>query len=185
MKCLICGKKLKNNQRKYCSKKCRLKGLHTLSVGRKELITEDLITKLANMIRAGVTIKDACQAIGINESTYYKWRKRAEAEPKSLYFKLIQSIERAQAEAKISIILEWRKLLSGDWRACEAFLKRRYPEEWGDRIKHEGEMEVKVDVGDKVKKLLQDPEKYKTINEFVLELGGEEFFTEEDSTDKS
>ncbi len=144
MKCIICGKKLKDNQKKFCSKKCRLKGLHTLSIGRKELLTEDLIKKLTDYVRAGITIKDACHGIGINESTYYKWCKKAETEPKSLYFKLIQSIERAQTEAKISIILEWRKLLSGDWRACEAFLKRRYSEEWGDNVKNTDEERIHI-----------------------------------------
>ena len=182
--CIICNKPLKEGQEKYCSKKCQLKGLHKFRKSNLKL-NQDLIDKVCKYIRAGNYVEPSCRACGITAKTYYEWMKKAEIEPNSPYGTFSKAIEEAEAEAEIAIELEMRKKVPEDWRAGDTILKKRFRKRWGDKIEYEGGMEVKVDVGDKVKKLLQDPEQYKTINEFVLELGGEEFFTEEDSTDKS
>ncbi|NLA45469.1 MAG: hypothetical protein GX869_07490 [Candidatus Cloacimonetes bacterium] len=182
--CKICNKPLKPGQNRYCSNKCRLKGLNEFRKSNLKL-NQELIKKVCGYIKTGNYIETSCRACGITAKTYYEWIKKAEIKPNSIYGMFSKAIEEAEAEAEIALELEIRKKVPEDWRAGDTILKKRFRKRWGDKIEYEGGMAVTVDVGDKVKKLLQDPKQYKTISEFVLELGGEEFFTEEDSTDKS
>lgn len=188
-KCKVCGKELKEKQKTYCSKQCNILGLNhgriRIKKGRESIINKQIIEKLCMLIRAGVSVKDACQAVGISKSTYYLWRAKASTEKSSPYNEFMELIKQAQVEAKISVILEWRKKLPEDWRACEAFLKRRYPEEWGDKVRYDGGMEVKVNVGDKVRKILGNTELTKIVNAIIAEQGGEEFFEESSGESES
>lgn len=59
-----------------------------------------------------------------------------------LCLRLIQTLTRADEEAKARAVIAWnRSIDSGDWRAAKEFLARRWPEEWGQEptlhLKHE------------------------------------------------
>jgi len=59
-----------------------------------------------------------------------------------LCLRLIQTLTRAEEEAKARAVVAWnRSIDSGDWRAAKEFLARRWPSEWGQEptvhLKHE------------------------------------------------
>jgi len=159
-KCLVCGKQLEKGQEKYCSHKCRLIGLHQknqkkYTAGRKTKLNEELIKKICNFIRAGNYIETACQAVGIDPSTFYRWRKKGsleqDSEQDSLILQFCNAVKEAEAESEVALVLEIRKKATEDWRAADNILKKRFRERWGDNLglTHGGKVEVEVEGLDK------------------------------------
>lgn len=89
----------------------------------------DLQTQITNLLKTGVTVEDACSKVGIDDSTYYLWRKRGKAEydrranekdtPTSkkirarrareqLYLDFFEATTRAQADARINAVVTLR-----------------------------------------------------------------------------
>lgn len=102
-------------------------------------LTDDVIEKLCIAIKMGNYLDTACAYAGIAKSTFEKWMKLGE-EGRGKYAELYERVLEAEREAEWRIVEMWAKHLANDWRACRAFLERRFPERWGDRqrLVHEG-----------------------------------------------
>lgn len=54
-------------------------------------------------------------------------------------------------------------VMPGDWRAAMEYLKRRFPDEWSDRVNVQGDMNIKVDWRDEFQQQGKDGEQFMTI----------------------
>jgi hypothetical protein len=90
----------------------------------------ELVEQLIKYIKAGNYIKTACEAVGIDESTFYKWGKRAEKKEEP-YFQFFQSIKRAESEAIIRNVITIQSAAKRKWQAAAWFLERKDYERWG------------------------------------------------------
>jgi len=96
----------------------------------KTKLTPELQEQIIKIIKAGNYIKTACEAVGIDESTFYKWGKRA-GKKEEPYFQFFQSVKRAESEAIIRNVITIQNAAKKSWQAAAWFLERKDYERWG------------------------------------------------------
>ena len=83
------------------------------------------------MIGQGLPNKKACEACGIDESTFYRWLREGEKESKAnLKNQLNQSIKKASANFELTHLTNIKKFSNEDWKASAWLLERRNPNEY-------------------------------------------------------
>jgi hypothetical protein len=97
---------------------------------RPTKLTAALIEKIAALMRAGNYAEQACRAVGIATSTYYRWIERGRREQFGIYHDFVEALRRAEAEAEVEAVVLLREAMPDDWRAIVAYLERRYPGRW-------------------------------------------------------
>jgi transposase len=111
---------------------------------KKPTITEDTIEAICRTLRLGAYKKEAAAAAGVPLSTLHLWISRAGKEHRhiaeggkprksnALFLKLLDGIEKAQAEAQLSdLAIITRAAQDGAWQAAAWKLERRNPNQWG------------------------------------------------------
>ena len=120
-------------------------------MGRPTKLTEERQEALCNLLRRAISIEAACQIVGIDESLYYKWRKRGREELQRVaedgrrrvrkdekpYVAFFKESTRAQGEAEQTLTKHWYNAANEDWRAAMELLQRKFPERWSKKQKHE------------------------------------------------
>ena len=98
--------------------------------GRPPLIDKygDDIIKL---VKSGASFKDACEYLGIHESTLYRWKQEGRTASRGKYKEFFDRIVRAEAESKIRKIGVVEKACIDDPKLALELLARKYPKEWG------------------------------------------------------
>jgi hypothetical protein len=71
--------------------------------GRPRKVTPELVDELCSLLRVGVLIEPACAKVGIDDSSFRKWRQ-ADRE-------FFTAVTRARAEGEIAL---WERALGGD-----------------------------------------------------------------------
>jgi hypothetical protein len=108
--------------------------------------TEDLV----KLLGAGNYVEQACEAVGINKTTYYDWMKRGkdhdDAGKKSKYAEFYNAVKRAQAEAECRNVAIIQKAAQTQWQAAAWWLERTKPDRFGRQLKneHSGSVEIKI-----------------------------------------
>ena len=109
---------------------------------KRSKLTEQSIEEMCRLARAGLRNVDICKALGIHQSTLYKWLQ----EPREgLEVKLFDELEKARAERKAFMIQTITKAAqAGTWQAAAWWLERVYPKEFAkpDRYHDEGVQEA-------------------------------------------
>ena len=109
--------------------------------GKRPGCTEDLVAEIARYLKAGVTVRDTCGAVGIAESTFYTWQERGEADLKqgleTRHSEFVKKSTHARAVARAAAVTHIRSAMGGDWRAAAWFLERADSENWGKRERQE------------------------------------------------
>lgn len=103
-------------------------------MGRKTILTKDLIDRICTSIREGNYKNVACQAVGIGESTFYSWLAKGEANKAGLYVEFVEAIKKAEAQAEqahVGVIKDAAN--SGIWQASAWYLERKHPDRWAKR----------------------------------------------------
>lgn len=100
--------------------------------GRPSKLDPATYTKLLEYISAGVPVVTACSAVGLNFQTIQNWCERGEADGKGPFFEFLEQYQRSRAEALIMPQLNWRAQMPTDWRACQAYLRVRDPDHYGE-----------------------------------------------------
>lgn len=106
---------------------------------RRTKLTEDMIQRIASLIRVGNYIEVVCRHVGISRDTYYRWLKEGEkdynAGRKTLLARFYEEIMKAEADAEIMLVSEIRKKArEGDLKAAMFILQRRFHERWGAHL---------------------------------------------------
>lgn len=117
-----------------------------------------LITRKGSMIielmKGGMTYARAAEVAEVSRSTIANWLKRGLTEQRrieageepdpaeAVYMDFALGVTKAESEAQAGLVLAWfKEARSGDWKAAERFLAKRWPQEWGDNNT------VKLEVG--------------------------------------
>lgn len=91
--------------------------------------------KIIEEIRKGNYYEPACNAAGIDYSTFRDWMKKAETDQKGPFFQFSQEVQKAEAEAELEIVQIWKNQMPQNWQAARDFLARRKPERWASQNK--------------------------------------------------
>jgi hypothetical protein len=96
-------------------------------------LTDDLTRTFATLVRAGNTVAVACNVVGIDESTYYDWMRRAKrkGDANDPYRAFRAALEQARGEAEAILVGQiTTSARNGSWQAAAWLLERRWPERW-------------------------------------------------------
>ena len=88
--------------------------------GRKTKFSPKLISKLLSYIKDGLNLKQACQAVGIGETTLREWRQQHEG--------LEERLEAARETMRAKILKQIKEAGAKDYRALVEYLRLSFPE---------------------------------------------------------
>jgi hypothetical protein len=98
--------------------------------GRRTLLNAKLQKEICGYLSDCCTIRTACEATSISETSFFDWIRRGEAGERP-FAQFAQAVTRARGRAKAMIV---RSLLDEkDWRARLELLARVFPDEYGRR----------------------------------------------------
>ena len=96
-------------------------------VGRPTKFDPVLVERLTWLLAHGMERGAAAEDVGIGRATFYRWLN----DPRPEFDKLRDAVARAEAEAQAAVTWNIVKRSETDWRAGLAWLRARYPEDWG------------------------------------------------------
>ena len=104
-------------------------------MARPSKLTPDTHAVIVESILHGATYKDAAEAAGVNYDTFNEWM-RAGAEGKAGKFsEFFGAIRKAEAQCRLNMTRVIQSAAAkGDWKAAEAYLRRRDRVNWGDNV---------------------------------------------------
>lgn len=96
------------------------------NAGRKTKRTEELTQEIEKLFRVGLSQKAVCHSIGVNETTFIRWKKNR---------KFNERVQRAISEKKAALLAKIFKAGEKQWQAHAWLLERCYPDEFACRQK--------------------------------------------------
>ncbi|MEA4922174.1 MAG: hypothetical protein VB031_02265 [Eubacteriaceae bacterium] len=105
-------------------------------MARRRKLTDKLQKDMCAYIASGLTKKGACDAVCIDESTFYKWMSEGQedinAEKTTDASEFFKSIKEAEAKFKLTHIRNIKNVADeGTWAASAWLLERCYRNEYG------------------------------------------------------
>ncbi|SFM94036.1 hypothetical protein [Methanolobus profundi] len=93
----------------------------------------DISDPLIKLLKSGVPVIHACDAVGIASVTYYDWMKRGELATTGQYRDFYLRVKQARAEAVARNVAIIQKAASKSWQAAAWWLERSCPTEFAKR----------------------------------------------------
>lgn len=84
---------------------------------RPTLLTPEIHTAVVDAVRSGLPIKHACDAVGIDTTTFHNWMRTGEHEEREPYVQFFHAVKRARADnvrerlARISKAAQGREIV--------------------------------------------------------------------------
>lgn len=106
--------------------------------GRKPKLSKELIENLRKALEAGNYIETACDYVGINRATLYRWLTEAEQDKaKPLLRELKDTVTRSRAIAEMRNVMKIQQAAEESWQAAGWWLERSHSKKWGRQQKVE------------------------------------------------
>ena len=106
----------------------------------KHKCDEEVVIRAVKLKKGGATNVDIAKALGISESTFYRWVSTPSTESEQ---ELSESLKKAEADYKNALQgIIAKAAQERDWKAAAWLLERKYPEEYGRRM-----LDLKGDIG--------------------------------------
>lgn len=137
-------------------------------MGRPSKLTPEVQAKFLQGLKLGLTYRLAASFAGVGESTVHRWIARGDTEIDGPYRAFRESIKEAEGVHAAQIMARIIKAAdNGNWQASAWILERRYPDDFGRRVRqdvnHSGSVETTgsdvVRVAKKVLELRQNRER--------------------------
>ena len=107
-------------------------------------LTEKLIDQMAELKADGLTNRDICRAVGINETTLYRWLNKPSG---GLHRALREALKQAESGYKRTLLTTIREAAlrkNGQWTAAAWLLERKYLDEYAQTTRDRGEKAEEV-----------------------------------------
>lgn len=104
--------------------------------------TESNTERICQLIRLGVRLAQACEAVGVSQRSGYAWMRQGRADERLLekdenaalfdtsFLHFLQSVRTAEATCEIRLTALVQRHAQRNWRAAAWLLERRFPERW-------------------------------------------------------
>lgn len=94
--------------------------------------TPELVQRAEKLKKGGANNKDIAKALGISESTFYRWVSTPSTERER---ELSESLKKAEADYKNALQgIIAKAAQERDWKAAAWLLERKYPDEYGRKF---------------------------------------------------
>jgi hypothetical protein len=104
--------------------------------GRPTDCTPTTTAAICEALKLGLSIRAACDSAGINQSSYFEWRSRADEGPP--YSEFSEETTRARRAGRMSLVKTVRTAAQSDWRAATWMLERMDPDNFSRRTEVTG-----------------------------------------------
>ena len=102
-------------------------------MARPSKFTPEVTETIIKALQIGATYKDAAEAAGVDYDTYNNWIQEGKTAKSGKFFEFFGAVRKAEAQARLNYLSTIAQAAAkGDWKAAEAFLKRRDRANWGD-----------------------------------------------------
>ena len=111
----------------------------------KPKCTPELIRRAVKLKKGGASNIDIAKALGISESTFYRWTSTPTSDNQRELSELLKKAEADYKNALMGIIAKAAQ--ERDWKAAAWLLERKYPDEYGRKFVSatvEGSMKVEA-----------------------------------------
>lgn len=106
--------------------------------GRKPKLSKEIIENLAKALEAGNYVETACEYVGINKGTLYRWLSEAEQpDAQPLLRELKDTVARSRATAEVRNVYRIQQAAETSWQAAAWWLERSHSKKWGRQQKVE------------------------------------------------
>jgi transposase len=105
--------------------------------GRPCKLTPERQARICQAIAAGNYYEAAAAYGGVHYAIFRMWMVRGEKEKSGKFHDFCEAVHKAEADAEITLVAQWKARAPEDWRAARDFLARRFPDRWGPKDKHE------------------------------------------------
>lgn len=115
-------------------------------MARRSLLTPEMANDIVAILQLGLPIIEACETVGIDESTYHGWIRRGERAAKQKkpkpeerpYLQFFQSCKTARGRGKVALLNSLNRIALDDHHPKRAYaltwlLERMYPAQFGRR----------------------------------------------------
>lgn len=102
-------------------------------------LTEELIDQMAELKADGLTNRDICRAVGINEATLYRWLNKPSGKLHRALSEALKKAESGYERTLLTTIREAATRKNGQWTAAAWLLERKYPDEYAQTTRDRGE----------------------------------------------
>lgn len=106
-------------------------------------LNEETATAIVNAVRAGNTNETAAAYAGINKDTLYTWMRKGRAAERGAYRDFVEALDHALASSEVRDLALIGKAAEEQWQAAAWRLERRYPDRYGRRTRHEGQIDIR------------------------------------------
>jgi len=122
---------------------------HGPKMGAPVTITEDIITKVYDVLKLGNYKRTAYNYVGVTQRTFENWEKRGRLEQEriddgkkplgieDIFLRFYRSNLKAIAQAQVRDLAVIYQAAETSWQAAAWKLERRHPKEWGRRDMHD------------------------------------------------
>lgn len=114
-----------------------IKELSKKKTGRETKLNKEMIEKIARYIELGFTIKDTCEAVGINKDTFFEWKRQGKSDKengiKSDFSDFSDSIKKSKHSIKELMLSKIVQTAKEKWEAAAWWLERNFPEDYSLR----------------------------------------------------
>jgi hypothetical protein len=95
-------------------------------------LTPERFGRFLSAVDQGMSRKGAANMCGMAQQTFYRWQLNAE-QGQPPYEQLFQLLSFAESRIEMNMLASWTRAAATDWKAAQAYLERRFPQEWGAR----------------------------------------------------
>jgi hypothetical protein len=105
---------------------------------RPTKLTPEVQARIVWAIEGGNYYEDAARWARIDPKTFRRWMQQGREQESGILRDFFEAVQDADSHAVVRAVTDWREAWGKDWRAAAAFLARRHPERWGDKMSSEG-----------------------------------------------
>ncbi len=140
--------------------------------GRPLSLTPEMQKEICNAVSAGSTWQTACDFVGIDVATFYRWRSIGKTQKSGIFHDFYEATKKARAQGRLRALLQIQKAANiGTWQAAAWLLERTDPAHYAPRVRVTIEEELNGFLNKLEKKL--PPEVYREVLEaYVAATGG-------------
>lgn len=107
--------------------------------GRPSRLTPETAGALCRAAERGVFLHEAAAIAGVSLRTVEDWIQRGEGRhprraSRPEHAEFVRSLREAEGALVEKAVTTWSRHFERDWRACESFLRRRFPFTWGNLV---------------------------------------------------
>lgn len=116
--------------------------------GRKPKLTPARQNKIVEALRRGNTRRAAARLAGIGQSTLSLWLAKGREGTKGddRYVDLLARVTKAEAEAESRMVETIVEASVDTWQAAAWYLERRYPDDFGKRIRADISVDEPIEI---------------------------------------